>query len=143
VASIAALVLGATVQDAEARLHILSGFLLLLAAAEGLFGVLHLLRPGRFNTGPPNIYLGQHLGLYNLFAALLYALAAFDPIRNSDAILAAICLYVSHAGYELSCSLGIAPLGAPPFRTKRSFLVDGLGLLIVIFPIAWFYRLAA
>ncbi len=141
-AAAAALVLGLAVQDGRARLHVLSGFLLVLAVAEGIFGALHLLRPRRFNSGPPNVYLRQHLGLYNLFAALLYAFAAFDPVRNSDAILAAICLYVLHAGYELSCSLGVAPLGAPPFRTRRAFLVDGLGLLVVIFPIAWFYRLA-
>jgi hypothetical protein len=141
-AAVAALVLGLTVQDERDRLHILSGFLLVLAAAEGMFGAVHLLRPQRFNSGSPNVYLRQHLGLYNLFAALLYALAALDPVRNSDAILAAICLYVLHAGYEISCSLGIAPLGAPAFRTKRAFLVDGLGLLVVIFPIAWFYRLA-
>lgn len=141
-AAAAALVLGMTVQDERARLHILSGFLLVLAVAEGIFGVLHLLRPQRFNAGPPNVYLRQHLGLYNLFAAILYGFAALDPVRNSDAILAAICLYVLHSGYELSCSLGIAPLGAPAFRTRRAFLVDGLGLLVVIFPIAWFYRLA-
>jgi len=141
-AAVAALVLGLTVQDGRARLQILSGFLLVLAVAEGIFGVMHLLQPQRFNIGPPNVYLRQHLGLYNLFAALLYGFAALDPVRNSDAILATVCLYVLHAGYELSCSLGIAPLGAPPFRTNRAFLVDGLGLLVVIFPIAWFYRLA-
>jgi len=112
-----------------------------LAAAEGIFGALHLLRPQRFNTGAPNVYLRQHLGLYNLFAALLYAFAALDPIRNADAVLAAVCLYVLHSGYELSCSLGIAPL-SPPFRTRRAFLLDGLALLVVIFPIAFFYRLA-
>jgi hypothetical protein len=69
-------------------------------------------------------------------------LAALDSLRNADAILAAICLYVLHAGYELGRALEIARLGAPAFRTKRAFLVDGLGLLVVIFPIAWFYRLA-
>jgi hypothetical protein len=140
--AVAAVVLGVTFQDGRARLHILSGFLLVLAVAEGSFGALHLLRPQRFNSGPPNLYLRQHLGLYNLFAALLYGLAAVDPVRNSDAILAAICLYVLHAGYELCCSLGIAPLGTPAFRTRRGFAVDSLGLLVVIFPIAWFYRLA-
>jgi hypothetical protein len=142
IATVASLVLGLTVGDESARLHILSGFLLVLAVAEGGFGALHLLRPQRFNTGPPNVYLRQHLGLYNLFAALLYTFAAIDPARNSDAILAAISLYVLHAGYELSCSLGIAPLGTPAFRTKRAFALDSVGLLLVIFPIAWFYRLA-
>ncbi len=56
-------------------------------------------------------------------------------------ILAVICLYVTHAAYELACSLGAAPLGTPPFRTKKTFLVDGLGLLCVIFPVALFYSL--
>jgi hypothetical protein len=141
-ASLAALVLGAAIEDPGTRLHVLSGFLLVLAIAEGAFGAAHLLRPQRYSHGAPNIYLRQHLGLYNLFAALLYGLAALDPARNADAILAAIVLYVLHAGYELGCWLGIAPLGTPAFRTRRSFLIDGLGLLAVIFPIAWFYRLA-
>jgi hypothetical protein len=140
-AAVAALVFDLTVPEEPARLRILGGFLLVLAVAEGSYGVLHLLRPQRFNTGPPNVYLRQHLGLYNLFAALLYGLAALDPVRNSDAILAAICLYVIHAGYELGCAIGIAPLGTPPFRTRGAFLVDGFALLVVIFPIAWFYRL--
>ena len=133
-----ALVLALTVQGEAARLHILSAFLLLLAVAEGFYGILHLFRPQQFATGPPNIYARQHFGLYNLFAALLYVIAALDPVKYTAVILAVICLYVLHVGYELTCSTGMAPLGKPPFRTRKAFLVDGLTLLGVIFPIALF-----
>jgi hypothetical protein len=138
----AALVLGQAFEDSAIRMRILSGFLLVLAVAEASFGLLHLLRPQRFSRGAQNLYLRQHLGLYNLFAALLYALAALDPVRNREMILAAIALYALHAGYEVCCALGLAPPDATAFRTRRAFLIDGMGLLLVIFPIALFYRLA-
>lgn len=138
---LAALSLGLslTVKDQAARLHILSAFLLLLAVGEGSYGVVHLFRPEWFNSGPPNIYLRQHLGLYNLFAALLYVLAALDPIRNSALVLAVIGLYVLHAAYELACASGVARLGEPSFRTGRAFVVDSLGLLGLIFPVVVFH----
>ncbi len=137
--AIVSVALALTVESEVARLQILRGFLLLLAAAEGFFGVTQLFRPRQFDSDPPGIYLRQHVGLYNLFAVLLYLFAAFDPLKNVVVVQAAIALYVAHAGYELCCYLGLAPPGRAAFRPKRTYLVDGATLLAVILPVVVFY----
>jgi len=137
-----ALVLALAIESGANRLRVLSGFLLVLAVAEGFFGVQYLFRPRTLASDPDRIYTRQHQGIYSLFAVLLYVIAAFDPVANVVIVRAVIALYVVHAGYELACALGIAPPGWGGFRSPRAFLVDGLVLLAVIFPVAVFHATA-
>ena len=134
------LVLSSGVESEAVRLRILSGFLLVLAAAEGFFGLAALFRPRQFESEAPGIYMRQHLGLYNLFAVLLYLFAALDPLANRAVIHAVIALYVVHAGSEFWCFLRLAPPGMDDsFRPRATYLTDGATLLAVILPVVVFY----
>jgi hypothetical protein len=133
------ILLSLTVADPSLRLSILSGFLLVLAAAEGFFGLSQLLRPRSVDRSPHTLYATQHVGLYNLFAALLLAFAALDPVGSVAIVRAVLALYVAHAGYEVACYLGLAPPVDRPFRPKRRFLVAAVTLLAVVAPVALFH----
>ena len=123
-----ALALAIAVRDDALRLTVLRGFLLLLAASEGFFGASALFWPRRSDTGSYAIYVRQHVGIYNLFAVLIYVLAALDPVGNIAMLQAAIALYVGHAGYELCCFLGIPqPCVRPESRQNISFCVIQVG----------------
>ena len=138
VLAVGSLVLSSGVESEAVRLRILSGFLLVLAAAEGFFGLAALFRPRESEA--PGIYIRQHLGLYNLFAVLLYLFAALDPLANRAVIQAVIALYVVHAGYEFWCFLRLAPPGMDDsFRPRATYLTDGATLLAVILPVVVFY----
>ena len=138
VASIAG-ALAIVVRDDASRAYFLSGFLLLLAGSEGFFGASALLWPRRSDTGSYAIYVRQHVGIYNLFAVLIYVLAALDPVGNIGMVQAAIALYVVHAGYELCCYLGLAPAAERSFKPRKAYLIDAVTLLTVIIPVAIFY----
>ncbi len=134
-----ALALAIAVRDDALRLTVLRGFLLLLAASEGFFGASALFWPRRSDTGSYAIYVRQHVGIYNLFAVLIYVLAALDPVGNIAMLQAAITLYVGHAGYELCCFLGLGAAAEQSFKPRRAYLIDAVTLLAIISPVALFY----
>ncbi len=129
------------VESDASRALVLSGFLLLLAGSEGFFGVSSLFWPRRSATGSHAIYVRQHVGIYNLFAVLIYVLAALDPVENLGMVQAAIALYVVHAGYELCCYFGLASAAERSFKPRKAYLIDGITLLALIFPVVIFYPL--
>ena len=84
----------------------------------------------------------QDFGLYNFAFALLYALAALDPLRNVVVIGVAILLLVVHGLTHVGRYFGLYYGGGTPIpaRPARRELEQGLTLLagaaglIVFFP---------
>jgi hypothetical protein len=132
-----AAILDLTVSAPSARLDVLRGILLLAAAGEALGGALGVFRPRWFNerNGRPYsaAYHGvvQDFGFYNLAFALLFAIAAVDPVRRAIVIAVAIALYAVHGLTHVLRCLGLYYGGGAPIPTRpRHFeLRDGLMLL--------------
>ncbi|HUI25284.1 MAG TPA: hypothetical protein VL403_04300, partial [Candidatus Kryptonia bacterium] len=122
--------------DPAVRLNILRGILILAAAGEALGSAAGVLQPRWFTerNGRPYdpAYHGvtQDFGFYNLGFALLFGLAARDPMRNTSVIALAIAVYAIHAATHVFRYFGLYYGGGTPIPTRPQMfeMRDGLQL---------------
>ena len=125
--------------------------LILMAAAEGMAGLMYVFRARRMaeRAGRPYAaaYHGvmQDFGFYNLAMALLLALCALEPGRNIVILRAAIALYAVHGATHLLRYVGYYYGGETriPTRARCLELRDALQLVVALAGMLVFYPAAS
>ena len=119
------------------RLHMLRGLLLLMAAGEGQGSFSNLFRPRWFaeHNGRPYdpAYHGvsQDFGFYNLAFALLFGLAALNPVRSTTVIAVAIVFYGIHGVTHVLRYFEVYYGGGTPIPTRSQHVEMAQGLPLV------------
>ena len=123
--------------DASIRLNVLRGILVLAAVGEGLGGSFGVFRPRWFaeRNGRPfdPAYHGvsQDFGFHNLAFALLFGLAALDPMRNTSVIAVAIGSYTVHGVTHVFRYFGLYYGGGTPIPTRPQQIELQQGLELI------------
>ena len=135
------------VGNPSVRLDAPRAVLLLAAAGEGVGGSFGVFRPRWFaeRNGRPYdpAYHGvsQDFGFYNLAVALLFTLAALDPMRNTTVIAVGIAAYTVHGVTHVGRYFGLYYGGGTPIPTRpqQVELEQGLELIAAATGMALFF----
>ena len=136
-----------TLADSAVRLNVLRGILLLAAVGEGAGGASGVFRPrwlaernGR-PYDPAYHGVSQDFGFYNLAFALLFAVAALDPMRTTVVIGVAIASYGVHGVTHLFRYFGLYYGGGAPIPTRPQHveLLQGLQLIAAAIGMVLFF----
>jgi hypothetical protein len=125
------------ISDESIRRHVLQGLLLIMAAGEGQGSFSNIFRPRWFaeQNGRPYdpAYHGvsQDFGFYNLAFALLFALAALDPVRSTTVIAVAIVSYGIHGVTHVLRYFEVYYGGGTPIPTRSQHIEMAQGLPLV------------
>ena len=126
-----------SVGNASVRLNVLRAILLLAAAGESLGGCLGIFRPRWFAERNGRPYdpaydgVSQDFGFYNLAFALLFALAALDPMRSTAVIAVAIASYSVHGVTHIFRYFGFYYGGGTPIPTRPQQIELQQGLELI------------
>jgi hypothetical protein len=131
---------GFLANDPVLRRQGLRATLLLIAAGEGLAGLMQVFRVQRMSEWGGRPYdaayhgLVQDFGFYNLALAMLFAFGGVEPEANAVVLPVAIALYALPGGTHVLRYFGVYYGGETsiPSRPRHLELRDGLPLIVAV-----------
>jgi len=129
-----------TFSDSTLRRDILRGILAVAATGEAVASIANVFRPRSFAEGngrpwdPAYHGVMQDFGFYNLGFALLFGLAALDPVSTTRMIALAIAVYAIHALTHVLRYFRLYYGGGTPvaMRPQMFEMRDGLQLMAAV-----------